>query len=99
MLGGAFDGPARQSLIPTLVPREHLPNAISLNTTMMQTASVAGPSLAGILIAATGGVGWVYVANAISFGFVIVALLAMRDVPARQPSSNMASRPGTSFQR
>ena len=49
----AFDGPARQSLIPNLVPREHLPNAISLNTIMFQTASVAGPSLGGVLIATT----------------------------------------------
>src|SRR5437867_6312070 len=53
---------------------------------MFQTASVVGPSLGGILIAAA-GVGWVYVANAISFAFVIVALLMMRDVPSRQPSA------------
>ena len=46
-----FDLPARQALVPTLVPREHLPNAISLNTIMFQTASVAGPSLGGLLIA------------------------------------------------
>ena len=79
---GAFDLPARQALVPTLVPREHLPNAISLNTIMFQTASVVGPSLGGVFIAAT-GVGWVYVANAISFGFVIVALLMMRGVSGR----------------
>ena len=82
---GAFDLPARNSLVPSLVPREHLPNAISLNTIMFQTASVLGPSLGGILIA-VGSVGWVYVANAVSFGFVIMALLMMRDVPARAPS-------------
>ncbi|PYR07552.1 MAG: MFS transporter, partial [Acidobacteria bacterium] len=70
---GAFDLPARNALVPTLVPREHLPNAISLNTIMFQTASVVGPSLGGLLIAAT-HVGWAYVANAISFAFVIVAL-------------------------
>ena len=40
-----FDLPARQALVPMLVPREHLPNAISLNTIMFQTASVAGPAL------------------------------------------------------
>ena len=40
---GAFDLPARQSLVPSLVPREHLPNAISLNTSMFQVASVIGP--------------------------------------------------------
>jgi MFS family permease len=82
---GAFDLPARGALVPTLVPREHLPNAISLNTIMFQTASVVGPSLGGLLIATT-SVGWVYVANAVSFSFVIVALLMMRDVPARAPS-------------
>jgi MFS family permease len=78
---GAFDLPARGALMPTLVPREHLPNAISLNTIMFQTASVVGPSLGGLMIAST-GVGWVYIANAVSFGFVIIALLLMRDVPA-----------------
>ena len=75
---GAFDLPARQSLLPTLVPREHLANAISLNTMAFQTASVAGPALGGILIATT-NVGWVYAANAVSFLAVIVALLMMRD--------------------
>jgi MFS family permease len=82
---GAFDLPARNALVPTLVPREHLPNAISLNTIMFQTASVVGPSLGGILIAAS-NVGWVYVANAVSFLSVIAALLMMRDIPERQPS-------------
>jgi MFS family permease len=81
---GAFDLPARQALVPTLVPREHLPNAISLNTIMMQTASVAGPALGGLVIAAS-GVAWAYVANALSFSFVIVALLMMRDLPVRAP--------------
>jgi len=76
---GAFDGPARQSLIPTLVPRADLPNAISLNTIMFQVASVIGPSIAGILIA-TLGVGWVYALNAVSFLAVIVAILLMRGV-------------------
>ena len=80
-----FDLPARQALVPMLVPREHLPNAISLNTIMFQTASVAGPSLGGLVIAAR-GVGWAYVVNALSFSCVIGALLMMRDVPARQPS-------------
>jgi MFS family permease len=81
---GAFDLPARNALVPTLVPREHLPNAISLNTIMFQTASVVGPSIGGVLIATT-NVGWAYVANAVSFGFVIIALLLMRDIPERAP--------------
>jgi MFS family permease len=79
---GTFDLPARQALYPTLVPREHLPNAISLNTIMFQLASVVGPSLGGIVIAAS-GVAWVYVANALSFGCVIAALLMMRGVTGK----------------
>jgi MFS family permease len=76
---GAFDSPARQALIPTLVPREHLPNAISLNTIIFQLASVLGPALGGLVIASL-GVGWTYALNAVSFLFVIVALLMMRGV-------------------
>jgi MFS family permease len=81
--GGAastFDGPARQSLIPALVPREDLANAIGLNATMFQIAAVAGPSLAGLVLA-TLGVGWAYLFNALSFIFVILALIDMRDLP------------------
>ncbi|HEY6867535.1 MAG TPA: MFS transporter, partial [Candidatus Eisenbacteria bacterium] len=74
--------PARQSLIPSLVPREHLPNAISLNTIMFQTASVLGPALGGLVIGSL-GVGWAYALNAVSFLFVIAALLMMRGMPAR----------------
>jgi MFS family permease len=89
---GAFDGPARQSLVPNLVPREHLANAISLNTIMFQVASVAGPSLSGIVIA-TVGVGWAYSLNALSFLVVIIALVLMRDVPAvREADKGTISR-------
>jgi len=77
---GAVDSPARQSLIPNLVPREHLPNAISLNTIMSQTASVVGPSLGGVVIA-TLGIGWAYALNGLSFVAVIASLVAMREVP------------------
>jgi len=79
---GSFDSPARQSLIPNLVPREHLPNAISLNTIMFQAAAVLGPSLAGLVIGSL-GVGWVYAFNAVSFLAVIVALVLMRGVAVR----------------
>jgi MFS family permease len=78
---GSFDNPARQSLIPNLVAREHLPNAISLNSIMFQIASVAGPALGGLLIG-TVDIGWVYAFNAASFLAVIGALLMMRAVPA-----------------
>jgi MFS family permease len=76
----AFDAPARQALVPNLVPRSDLPNALSLMTILFQVASVAGPSLAGIVIA-THGVGVAYAVNALSFLAVLGALAAMRDVP------------------
>ena len=79
---GAFDLPARQSLVPNLVPRQDLPNAISVNAIMQQTSQVLGPALGGIVIASA-NVGWAYMINAISFAAVIVALLLMRDVPGR----------------
>ncbi|HEV2750000.1 MAG TPA: MFS transporter [Gemmatimonadales bacterium] len=76
----SFDGPARQALIPNLVPREHLANAIGLNTVMFQFASVAGPTLAGLVIAGP-GLAWVYAVNAVSFLMVIAALLLIRTCP------------------
>ncbi len=78
---GTFDAPARQSLIPNLVPQEHFPNAISLNSVMMQTAMVVGPGLAGIVLAVL-GIGWAYAFNALSFLAVIAGLLLMRGVQA-----------------
>jgi MFS family permease len=79
---GSFDNPARQSLFPSLVPREHLQNAISLNGTMVQGASVLGPMVGGLIIAFA-GVAWVYAVDAGSFVVLIAMLLAMKDVPVR----------------
>lgn len=84
----AFDNPARQSLVPNLVDRKDLANAVTLNTTMFQIATIAGPALAGVLIgafaAARGGeqamhigIGIIYLINAVSFLFAIGALLLM----------------------
>ena len=89
----AFDLPARQALVPTLVPREHLPNAIALNSIMFQLASVAGPSFGGLLIAAE-GVASAYIVNALSFVFVIAALLMMRREPNTPPGNGDAGTKG-----
>jgi MFS family permease len=92
----AFDLPARAALVPMLVPREHLPNAITLNTIMFQTASVVGPALAGFVIAAT-GIAATYALNGLSFGFVIAALLMMRDVPKTKLSTGQDARNDVSW--
>ena len=51
----AFDEPSRMSLVPQLVARERLPNAIALGSIPWQAGRMIGPSLAGVLIAAFGG--------------------------------------------
>src|SRR4029453_1518131 len=83
---GTFDNPARQALIPTLVPAADLPNAISLNAIMFQTASVVGPAAGGVLIGGF-GIGWAYAFNAVSFLCVIGAVLLMRDVSGNPEGS------------
>lgn len=73
----AFSQPAHQSLIPNLVPVEHLTNAVSLNTLVWQVGMVAGPALAGLLMGRF-DVGLVYALNTLSFLAIVVALLLMR---------------------
>ncbi len=68
-------------LIPSLVPREHLANALSLNSIMFDVATIVGPMLAGVLIGVR-DVAIVYWLNAVSFLAVIGALLVMH--PAKQ---------------
>ncbi|HVA23591.1 MAG TPA: MFS transporter [Chloroflexota bacterium] len=85
----AFDGPARQALVPNVVPKEELANAYTLNTLLRQMATVVGPGIGGILIA-TAGLGWTYAANGISFLALTGAVLAMRPAPrlaASKPAS------------
>ena len=84
---GAFDMPARQALTPNLVPREHLANALTLNTIMFQVAAVAGPALGGIVIGQW-GVAWAYAFNALSFLVVIGALLLMPASAGREFSAS-----------
>jgi MFS family permease len=62
---GSFDNPARQALLPRLVPAAELGGAIALNLTFFQTALIGGPGLAGLLIAGTGS-GWLTAGTAIA---------------------------------
>jgi MFS family permease len=78
----AFDGPARQALVPNLVPAKDLPNAFSMTSIAFQTGSVVGPALSGIVIAVRGQQA-VYYINAVSFLAVIIALVAIGDVPQK----------------
>jgi MFS family permease len=78
----AFDTPARQSFVVDMVDdRADLPNAIALNSSMVNGARLVGPSVAGILIAAAGE-GWCFTLDGFSYLAVIGSLLAMRLKPA-----------------
>ena len=73
----AFGGPAYQSLIPSLVRTEHLPNAIALNSIQFNIARAVGPMLAGITLH-TVGTAACFGLNGLSFLVVIAALLSLR---------------------
>jgi MFS family permease len=76
----SFDGPARQALVPNLVPAKDLPNAFSMTSIAWQAGSIIGPGLTGFTIA-FGGQQAVYYINAISYLAVIIALILIGNVP------------------
>ncbi len=81
-LVNAFDGPGRQAFVVEMVGRDDLPNAIALNSLMVNSARVIGPALGGILLAVVGAA-WCFTINGISFLAVIVGLWAMQVKPHR----------------
>jgi predicted MFS family arabinose efflux permease len=76
-LAQAFGGPAYQALVPSLVERKDLPNAIALNSIQFNLARVIGPLLAGITLALYGAA-ICFGLNGMSFLVVILALLSLR---------------------
>lgn len=70
----AFGAPAYQSLLPSLVPREHLPNAIAMNSIQFNLARVVGPALGGFALAKFGAA-WCFGLNGLSYIAVIVSLM------------------------
>lgn len=88
----AVDNPARQAFVPELVGADRLVNAVSLNSVLVQTARVAGPGLAAVVIA-TAGVAACFGLNALSFGAMLV-VLARLDRSALREAPVMARAPG-----
>lgn len=74
-----FDLPARQSLIPSMVPREDLSNAFSMNSIAVNVGAILGPTVSGLLIGYA-GLQYVYWINAVSYLAVILALWMMGDI-------------------
>ena len=91
----AFDAPARHALVPRLVPAEDLPGALTMNLTFMHVAMIGGPSIAGLIIGASGGPGAhttrnlapIYFANAASFIAVLMALATLHASGKPEPRS------------
>lgn len=76
----AVDAPARQSLVPSMVEREDLSNAIALNSTAFNGARVVGPPLAGLVYAAAGPA-WCFLLNTVSFLAILYPLSVIRPRP------------------
>lgn len=99
--GGGFVNPARNASIPRLVSTQQLVAAYSLNQVVIQTATVVGPALSGILLA-TLGVASCYWLDVLSFVVFVVATLAMNPLPATgqvATSSWRATKDGMSYLR
>ena len=78
----AFEVPARQALMPTLVPAEDFPNAVSFGILVFHVATICGPAIAGFMLAESGPA-VIYGINALSFVAVMTALVLMREWQAR----------------
>lgn len=84
----ALAGPVQQSIVPSLVPREHLASAISLQSITNSGSRIFGPALAGALLPVVGSA-WLFYLNAISFGVVIWAWSTVRpDQSEKLPGAN-----------
>jgi MFS family permease len=100
-LAQAFGGPAYQALVPTLVEKEDMPNAIALNSIQFNLAVTVGPALGGAALAKLGET-WCFGLNALSFVAPIVALtlLKTRFLPVPTTETILASmRQGIRFIR
>ncbi len=100
-LAQSFGGPAYSALIPTLVKKEDLQNAIALNSIQFNLARVVGPALGGIALAKLGAQ-WCFTLNGVSFVAVIISLLMIRPqfVPEKTGESVIESmREGINFLR
>jgi MFS family permease len=97
----AFNGPARQAMMASLVPAEHFPNAASINGIVWRLSDVIGPAIAGVLIgfggfAGVSGLAMCYLVNAVSFLAVIYAIYILPSRPgpevrAKTPREVLAS--------
>lgn len=80
-IGNALNAPAWSAMLPTLVSREDLPGSVSLNSTMINGSRVVGPIIVAVLRSAGVSIAQIFLINAVTYLFVIVALIR---TPIRQ---------------
>ncbi len=104
-VGTSMDAPARQAFVVEMVGRDHLPNAVGLNSASFNVGRIIGPGLAGLMIGALGSgveaTGWVILINAASYLAVIYSLTIMRaselDTPTPVARAKGALREGVRY--
>src|ERR1700761_1933985 len=96
--GSAMNNPAWQAIVPELVPRELIPDAVSLNSASNNLARAVGPALGGLMVAAfkrtDTGTAYVFLLNSLSFAGVIWVLVNWKRIPlfkSALPSERMAA--------
>jgi MFS family permease len=93
----AFDFPVRQAFVAELVTKEDLMSAVTLNSSMINSARMIGPGVGGLLIAAVGE-GWCFLLNAVSFIAVIIGLLLMTSKASpRKPAQHFRAGVAEAF--
>ncbi|MGB3440726.1 MAG: MFS transporter [Actinophytocola sp.] len=88
----AFDPPVRQSFVGEMVGKEHLANAVALNSSTFNLARILGPAIAGVMIIWT-GTGWVFLVNAVTTLAVIYGLFRMNPEELHRTPETGESRP------
>src|SRR5207253_7741282 len=78
----AFDFPVRQAFVAELVTKEDLMSAVTLNSSMINSARTIGPGIGGLLVASVGE-GWCFLGNALSYIAVIIGLMMMKTEASR----------------
>ena len=92
-IASAFDIPTRQAFLVDMVGKDHLMNAIALNSSLFNAARVVGPAVAGVLIGAV-GVAWCYFLNGLSYIAVIASLLMLRLPPYQRKEHTQSTWTG-----
>jgi MFS family permease len=97
----AIDNPARQAFVSEMVSKDRLSNAVALNSASFNAGRLIGPGVAGLVIAAL-GTGWALLLNGLSFAFVLVSLLILRErelTPAPRARGKGQIRQGLAYVR